>query len=141
MSASSFVGVWRLVSYLVIDSAGRSQPQWDDHPLGQLIYTADGHMAAQLYDRRRSPLGVEVEAASAESVRPLYLGSAAYFGTYTVDPVTRRVTHTVEGAWLPDWIGQNLERSYRFVSDDQLELSVPGFALLWQRVGRGVASG
>jgi hypothetical protein len=133
-STASFIGTWRLVSYLVIDSSGRTYPYWDDHPLGQLIYTADGHMSAQVYDARRSPLHVEVESASAESIRPLCVGSAAYFGTYTVDIVTRRVIHTVEGCWLPDWIGRRLERSYRFVGDDQLELSVPGFALLWQRV-------
>jgi hypothetical protein len=133
-SIASFIGTWRLVSYMVIDSSGRTYPYWDDHPLGQLVYTADGHMSAQVYDARRSPLRVDPEAASAESVRPLYVGSAAYFGTYSVDTVTHRVTHTVQGCWLPDWIGRRLERSYRFIGDDQLELSVPGFALLWQRV-------
>ena len=133
-STAAFVGTWRLVSYLMIDSDGRARPYWGDHPLGQLVYTADGHMSAQVYDARRSPLGVDPESASAESVRPLYVGSAAYFGTYSVDTVTHSVTHSVQGAWLPDWIGRRLERSYRFVGYDQLELSVPGFALLWQRV-------
>jgi hypothetical protein len=133
-STASFIGTWHLVSYLAIDSSGRTYPYWDGHPLGQLVYTADGHMSAQVYDARRSLLGVDPESASAESVRPLYVGSAAYFGTYSVDTVTHRVTHIVQGAWLPDWVGRGLERSYRFVSDDQLELSVPGFALLWQRV-------
>jgi len=133
-SPASFIGTWRLVSYLVIELSGRTYPYWDDHPIGQLVYTADGYMSAQVYDARRSPLGVDPESASAESVRPLYVGSAAYFGTYSVDTATHRVTHVVEGSWLPDWIGRHLERSYRFVGDDQLELSVPGFALLWQRV-------
>jgi len=133
-STASFIGTWRLVSYLVIELSGRTYPYWDDHPIGRLVYTADGHMSAQVYDARRSPLGVDPESASAESVRPLYVGSAAYFGTYSVDTATHRVTHVVEGSWLPDWIGRHLERSYRFVGDDQLELSVPGFALLWQRV-------
>jgi hypothetical protein len=133
-STASFIGTWRLVSYLVIELSGRTYPYWDDHPIGQLVYTADGHMSAQVYDTRRSPLGVDPESASAESVRPLYVGSAAYFGTYSVDTATHRVTHVVQGSWLPDWIGRHLERSYRFVGDDQLELSVPGFALLWQRV-------
>lgn len=132
--AASFIGTWRLVSYLAIDSSGRTYPYWDDHPLGQLVYTADGHMSAQVYDARRSSLGVDPESASAESVRPLYVGSAAYFGTYSVDTAAHRVTHIVQGAWLPDWIGRRLERFYRFLNDDQLELSVPGFALLWQRV-------
>jgi len=131
--SASFIGTWRLVSYVMIDPTGSPRPYWDDHPIGQLIYTADGHMSAQVYDARRSALQVEPEAATAESVRPLYVGSAAYFGTYSVDTLAHRVTHIVEGAWLPDWIGRRLERSYRFIADDQLELSVPGFALLWQK--------
>jgi len=133
-SSASFIGTWRLVSYLKIDSSGRANAYWDDHPLGQLVYTADGHMSAQVYDARRSPLGIEPETASAESVRPLYVGSAAYFGTYSVNTATQRVTHFGEGCWLPDWIGRRLERSYRFLGEDRLELSVPGFALVWQRM-------
>ncbi|HEU0273738.1 MAG TPA: lipocalin-like domain-containing protein [Candidatus Udaeobacter sp.] len=129
-----FVGTWRLVSYVMIDSDGSSRPYWDDHPIGQLVYTANGQMCAQLYDGRRLPLNVDPESASAESVRPLYVGSAAYFGTYTVDTALSRVTHIVQGAWLPEWIGRRLTRSYRFISENQLELSVPGFKLHWQRV-------
>jgi hypothetical protein len=131
---ASFVGTWRLISYVAVDSAGRTRPYWDDHPLGQLVYTADGNMSAQVYDARRSPLQVKLDSASAESVRPLYVGSVTYFGTYSVDTVTQRVIHDVQGAWLPDWIGRRLERSYRFIGEDQLELSMPGFALLWQRL-------
>ena len=47
---ASFVGTWRLVSYVAVDSAGRTRPYWDDHPLGQLVYTTDGNMSAQVYD-------------------------------------------------------------------------------------------
>ena len=126
------IGSWHLISRDEQYADGKIQTRTD--AVGVIMYTADGHMSAQVYDARRSPLGVDPESASAESVRPLYVGSAAYFGTYSVDTATHRVTHVVEGSWLPDWIGRHLERSYRFVGDDQLELSVPGFALLWQRM-------
>src|SRR6516162_9947521 len=65
--SASFIGTWRLVSYVMIDPTGSPRPYWDDHPIGQLIYTADGHMSAQVYDARRSALQVEPEAATAES--------------------------------------------------------------------------
>lgn len=63
-------------------------------------------MSAQVYDGRRAAMGVEPESASAESLRPLYLGSVTYFGSYMVDIVAHR----------------------------ELELTAPGFILLWERV-------
>ncbi|MFN0180728.1 MAG: lipocalin-like domain-containing protein [Gemmatimonadales bacterium] len=65
----SLVGAWRLVSYTRADATGLDRPVWDDRPSGLIIYTADGHMAAQLYDARRPPLGVPRERAAPDAVR------------------------------------------------------------------------
>jgi lipocalin-like protein len=129
------VGTWRLVSYDRVDSTGHAEPYWDARPVGQLIYTADGHMAAQLYDARRPRLGVPIDSAAAELVRSEYSSSATYFGTYTVDTTSRTVTHIVEGAWLPDWLGRRLVRSFRFIAPNRLELSVRPYVLVWERIG------
>jgi len=37
----------------VPDAAGALRPYWGEQPTGLIIYTADGHVAAQLYDSRR----------------------------------------------------------------------------------------
>ena len=110
------------------------------------MYTADGHMAAQLYDTRRAKLGLNVPQASAEAARATLAGLFAYFGRYTIDTVTRRVSHQVEGAFLPDWVGATLIREYRFISDNLVELRVVNdeagrtpanpTVLVWERVGR-----
>jgi Lipocalin-like domain len=143
---ADLVGAWRLVSMVRVDSAGRSTPFWDDRPTGLIVYTADGHMAAQLYDSRRPRLGVRWESAGPEAARAAYAGLLTYFGTYSVDRAAATVTHTVEGAMAPDWVGSKLVRAYRFVTPDRLELRVVtdatgrsvtnGSTLVWERAAR-----
>ena len=141
--APEIVGTWRLVSMVRVDSAGKTVPFWDDHPAGLIIYTADGHMAAQLYDTRRPRLGVRWDAASPDAVRAAYAGLVSYFGTYTLDRAAGTVTHNVEGAMTPDWAGTALVRAFRFVTPNRLELRVisnggqratNGSMLVWQRI-------
>ncbi|MBK8247120.1 MAG: lipocalin-like domain-containing protein [Gemmatimonadetes bacterium] len=89
---------------------------------------------------------MNVPQASAEAARATLAGLFAYFGRYTIDTVTRRVSHQVEGAFLQDWVGATLIREYRFISDNLVELRVvhdeagrtPAnpTVLVWERVGR-----
>lgn len=145
-SSPSLVGSWRLISTGRVDSAGRFVPTWDDHPDGRIMYTADGQMSAQLYDTRRPKLGVDWNAAEPESARRAFVGLVTYFGRYSVDTAARTVTHDVEGAMSPDWIGSKLVRAYRFIPPNRIELRVlttssggrgtNGTVLVWERVGR-----
>lgn len=138
----SLVGAWRLVSMTSPDPGGTMRPYWDDDPSGLIIYTADGHMAAQVYDSRRPRLGVPWGSASPEAARSAFAGLSTYFGTYTVDRTAGTVTHLVEGAMAPDWIGSKLVRSYRFLDENRIELRVvadsqvvtDGLVLVWQRI-------
>jgi len=138
----TLVGAWRLVSMTSPDATGTTRPYWGEQPTGLIIYTADGHIAAQLYDPRRPRLEVPWESAGPEAARAAFVGLSTYFGTYTVDTEARTVTHTVEGAMAPDWIGSKLVRAYRFLDSDRIELAVVadaqvitnGLVLVWQRV-------
>jgi hypothetical protein len=141
-STPNLVGTWRLVSVSLQDRTGARRPYWGERPSGLIVYTADGHVAAQVYDSRRPVLGVPWESASPEAARTAFVGLSTYFGTYTVDPQAQTVTHTVEGAMVPDWIGSKLVRSYRFLDPDRVELGVvpdaqvvaSGLVLVWERV-------
>jgi hypothetical protein len=145
-SSVNLVGTWQLRSMVRPDSSGGSQPYWDERPLGQIIYTADGHMAAQLYDSRRPRLGVWWERAEPGAAHTAFVGLVTYFGTYTVDAIANTVTHHLRGAMAPDWIGTKLVRGYRFLSPDRIELRVitdatgqrvsNGTVLVWERVRR-----
>lgn len=143
-SPPTVVGAWRLISFVDPDSTDRPRPYWDDKPSGLIIYTAEGLMSGHLYDTRRPLLGVRWEAADAESARVAYVGLISYFGAYAVDEGASTITHTVQGAMVPDWVGTKLVRAYRFLSRDRLELRVltdaggqpaaRGSVLVWERV-------
>ncbi len=138
----SLVGAWRLISMTSPDASGAHRPYWGEKPSGFLLYTADGRVAAQVYDTRRARLGVAWQSADAEAARAQYAGLSTYFGTYAVDPKAHTVTHAVEGAMVPDWIGSRLVRAYRFVDADHVELRVvadgqitaDGLVLQWERI-------
>ncbi len=143
---AALVGTWRLVSMVRPDPTARSNPYWDDRASGLIIYTADGHVAAQLYDSRRPRLGIRWESASPEAARTAYVGLITYFGTYLVDRDSATITHNVEAAMTPDWIGSTLVRAYRFLTPDRLELRVVtdgtgrraanGTIVVWERIGK-----
>jgi hypothetical protein len=145
-SRPTVVGTWRLVSSIRTDSSGRQTPTYGEHPLGRIMYTADGHMAAQLYDASRAKLGADLTKADPAAVRAAFQGMATYFGRYTLDTVAHTVTHDVEGAYSPDWIGGRLVRSYRFVGANRIELTVlttfdgkkavNPTVLVWERLGK-----
>jgi hypothetical protein len=142
----SFIGTWRLVSLVGVDSNGQSRAPWGDHPSGLLIYTRDGHMSGQMYDPRRPRLGEIAFVTALAPVQPTFTGLYTYFGTYSVHTVAKTITHHVEGAMAPDWIGGNQIRSYRFLTPDRLELRVVTDAagetvagqltLVWERIRR-----
>jgi len=141
----SLVGTWRLVSFVTSGGNRVVHDYWDDQPLGLLIYTPDGRVIAQLYDSRRPRLGAAWEHASAPAAQSAFAGMASYYGTYRIDSVGRTVTHLVEGAMSPDWIGSELVRAYQFVAPDRVELRVLTSAdagaveeavLVWDRITR-----
>ena len=140
------VGTWRLVSFVSPDSTGQQRPVWGEHPTGLIVYTADGHVSAQLYDPASSACRRDREGTPSAPAQPGYSGLYTYFGTFSVDTKARTVSHHVEGAMAPDWIGRTLVRAYRFIGPDRLELRVitdaagrtrdDGSILVWERVGK-----
>jgi hypothetical protein len=138
----SLIGAWRLVSFLTADASGEFKPVWDE-PAGMIVYTADGHMSAQLYDANRAKIGPQSYVSPLSKDQPSYHGLYTYFGAYTQDAANHTLMHNVEGAMAPDWIGLKMDRQYRFLSADRLELKAandptgkpaPGASLLvWER--------
>jgi len=138
----SIVGAWRLVSFLTADAAGVFKPVWEE-PTGLIVYTADGQMAAQLYDAKRPKIGPLAIVSPLAAEQPSFRGLYTYFGTFTLDPAKQTVMHHVQGAMAPDWVGSTMEREYRFLTPDRLELrarndpsgkpAVGASLLVWER--------
>ena len=63
-------------------------------------------------------------AGTDAEVRAAFEGHTSYFGTYTIDPSARTVTHHVRGASYPNWMGHDQIRYYR-IDGSRLVLSSP----------------
>jgi len=145
MSADSLpilIGTWRLVSYEARTSSGEIRYPFGQHAVGQLFYDLHGNMSAHVL-RVDCPAFASDDSGSGSDaeIRAAFEGHTSYFGTYTVDPSARTVTHHVRGASYPNWIGHAQIRSYR-IDGSQLVLSTPPilfrgesleYILTWER--------
>ena len=136
-----FVGAWDLEASERRDAQGTLVGEAFPGYVGQIIYTADGRMAAHLMAPHR-PTGLPAERAawSAEQTAQAFDTYIGYWGTYTVDAAAGVVTHHVQGAAAPALVGTALPRQFRLVGD-RLVLSPPPRAdggervsLTWRRV-------
>ena len=137
-AANPFIGAWSLVSYQAIAPGGSIDHPFGENPVGQIAYTAEGRMSACLMRRGRSRFAsnLRLDATPAER-ESAYRDFTAYFGSFRVDEAAGIVTHHVEGATFPNWIGTDLVRQFRF-GDGTLTLSLTRpdgtvHELVWQK--------
>lgn len=118
------VGVWRLVAYTSVDpDSGAVIEPFGPAPKGVLHYTAGGRMSALLTagDRKRFSAGNRINAPTEERAEA-FATSSAYAGTYTLEG--DRVTHHVEMATNPDWVGGDQLR-YPKIEGNRLTITTP----------------
>jgi len=136
--AQRFVGHWRLISFEQRSPSGEVIQPFGKDPIGRISYDAGGHVSAQLMRRDRAKFAnSDFQKGTDAENRDAFTGYAAYYGSYTVDEKAGTVTHHVEGAWFPNWIGTTLLRRYEF-RGNQLKLwaDLPAgpSVLVWERI-------
>ncbi len=135
MEADKFVGAWRLLSaeYRTEDGALAESP-YGPEPQGILMYDAQGSMSAQLAHKDRKPFAVADRlAGTPEEAKAAFETYQAYYGRYRVDEREHVVIHTVVGALLPNWVGSEQRREYKF-QDGKLILRTPPIAMGGKRL-------
>lgn len=109
------VGTWKLVSFTIQDSAGKTTYPFGKDAQGRLIYEANGRMAVQLLNPNRPGFKSDDPLATSEAeVRAAFGGYTAYYGTYSVNPDGQTIVHHIEAALLPDWAGTDQQRHFKF---------------------------
>ena len=124
------VGSWRLESWTLANGDSRCSAEEGDVS-GQIIYSADGHMSAQLGCEQMDIGDLGSQAASGAISRRHF----SYYGGYTLDPAARTVTHHVLGSSSASFVGSDQVRSFVMEGPDRLVLSPDGGRqrLLWLR--------
>jgi hypothetical protein len=113
------IGAWRLVSWSEIKQDGGTDYPLGKDAIGQLIYSADGHVAAQLARKDLPPLRDEDwRSASQPESAQAWKSYFGYFGTFSIDTRQQAVIHHVEGSWFPNLSHTDQTRLFRFVGDE-----------------------
>jgi hypothetical protein len=106
------LGSWALVSYTVknMETGALSHP-FGQHPLGFVLYTADGYMSAQLQPPNRAPFSEgDFSRASLREYAEAASTYIAYSGRFFVDESRRALSHEMAVSLLPNWFGQRQTR-------------------------------
>jgi hypothetical protein len=86
--------------------------------VGQISYTNDGRMSAQLMRPPSERFANEDwRQALTEEKSVAWQNYFGYFGSFSIDAVNHAVTHHIEGSWFPNLIGTEQVRYFRFEGD------------------------
>jgi hypothetical protein len=114
---SRLIGIWKLRSCVQTLKKGGTEFPFGQKPVGRIEYDKAGRMFALLMRPGRQSTvlpGKRLNEAPVEELRDAVTGFVAYFGTFNVDEATQTVTHHVEAAFAPNWVGTDLKRKFRF---------------------------
>ena len=132
------VGAWSLVSFDTDEGSRSSKPRFGPDPVGYLLYTAAGHMAAVLAGTHRPELKSPAGSSSTEEQRTQSLANfLAYAGRYDVRD--DRVFHHVDVSVFTNLMGTTLERQFKIEGDMLTIRTVPpeiwgtSNILVWKR--------
>jgi len=130
-TAKRLVGTWSLVSLEARSTGGETRYPFGRTARGQLVYDAAGHMSAHVMNPDRAPFASAdpSQVTDAELRAAVMGGYLGYCGTYTLDLTRGVVTHHVQGAIVPNWVGGDQVRYFR-LDGDRLTITTPP-----QRVG------
>jgi len=117
---SRFIGTWRLKEMSLRGN--------DDKPvvfpngknaIGQLIYTQEDIMSAQIGDPDRDQhANNDYRYPSQEELKKNYSQFISYFGSYEIFPAKRLVVHNIKMSLYPNWVGTKVKRYYEFRDGD-----------------------
>ena len=122
-AADSVIGAWRLIALTEEETASKAvHKPLGEHPLGLIIFTADGHMSFIMADPARkaaaAPKATDAEAAA------LYRTMAAYSGKYHLDG--DKLTNHPEISWNQAWNGTD-QRRIVAISGNKLTVTTAPF--------------
>ena len=108
------VGTWRLIRYADTPQGGPAVHAFGESPIGQFIFTGDGHMSVHITHNPPNPPNASVDPNPDACVPSWYCG---YFGTYTVDPEGRYWVTQVLGGNVVSYIGTEQKRAFTLEGD------------------------
>lgn len=123
--AVQMTGTWKYISLSGKSTQGEVIYPYGEHMFGMLIYGPGVYMSALMMDPGRPGFASgDMMASTPEELKAAFEGFDAYCGTYTLDEQNSTVSHHVQGAKFPNWVGTDQLRFYN-ISGDTLRITAP----------------
>ncbi len=108
-----FIGAWELVSVESIAQDNTVTYPYGEHPLGEMMIDGEGNYMVEIYTRSRAKIvsGSKSSATPEENVM-MVKGSNAHYGKFVADVEAKTLTYKPEGAFFPNWEGQELKSTF-----------------------------
>jgi hypothetical protein len=140
-----FIGTWKLVSAQYRRANGEVIEIYGEKPVGMLMYDANQNVTLQIMRRNRPNFAAADRlGGTPEQIQAAFRGYLAYFGRYTIDEEQKTVTHHLQGALLPNWVGADQTRFFE-LNDNRLTLRTPPLMMggseavgyvVWEKMNR-----
>lgn len=102
-ATNPFVGSWKLIAADKLLPDGTRVADYGAEPHGMAIFTADGHFMVEVFrDVRLKFASNDRAKGTPEEYKDASLSSSCSFGTYSVDPLTSKVTMKIDRATFPN---------------------------------------
>ena len=112
------VGAWTLLEWSEQRGDGAKSFPLGADAIGQIIYSADGHVAAQLARRNTRPFSsADWRQAQPDEAARAFKDYFGYFGTFTLDTASSSVIHHVQGSWFPNLNSKDQVRHFHLEGD------------------------
>ncbi len=133
LSRDDLVGVWTLEATYTEDDDGNRTPVLGENPQGRIMYTADGYMTAMT---GRGDRQLPASGASEADKAAAFDSFMSYAGRWTLND--KVVTHQIEFATNPNWVGTARDRSIDHQGDRMVFSGLSGdgvtrAVIIWRR--------
>lgn len=108
-------GTWELVEHKTTMANGEVRRSFGPSPKGLFFFHPDGHTAVQIVNPDRPT--TTLDAASDDDIRALHRTYLAYFGSYDVDPATKKIVVHTTADLNPMNTGADQIRFFEFDGD------------------------
>ncbi len=144
-SKDLLVGTWTLLLSDNVKSDGTQFGGYGPNPIGQAIFTPDGHYSLQIIRSNVAKFAANDRLkGTPDEYKAAFQGVLTHFGTYTVDDATKKLNFRIEGSSYPNWDSTKQTRQITALTDDTLtwtnptptttESGVVRAELAWKRV-------
>ena len=106
---SSPIGIWSLVSFYVEYLDGTKMYTWGKDVGGMLMIDPSRYFSVNIMSMQRPAFKIpDPRAGTPQEIKTAFEKYIGYCGSYDIDETNKKLTFHVKGAWLPNWIGDQI---------------------------------